>query len=332
MLAPDFLKEITDPNREIDQSFIDKIAILDKKLNIFNSQSLPESKSIKEVKPEIKKTLAKVSDKIYRHVIGKLSLMNKANTDIQVLQESVIMKTSPLVAFLKNNYQVMYNDILEKYVAQMALIYTQMTTKYTHELLKLLNDKQEKFNLLNLEEHFKDVSLVINKRKTILNNIKSDPIFPYLFAQKKQTLFFEEAFRSLNRFQIDAVTSETIFCHEFFDTNIDGMKKYIDAIFEQSTGHLIEMIRDVIVRKCNDIFGISLMLIINSRQQEMMHDRKLDHLEVYFNELNAILWPKFDYIFQAHVESLFTINFKSNKEDGDGIHIVTLKLLFNKTG
>ena len=157
ILAPEFLNEITD--NEIDDDFIEKIHTLNTKLLIFQSGELPQSNAIEEIGnycnnsvPELRKTLAKVCSKIYTFIYNKLQMIKKPNTNIQILQQSVLLKYLTLVGFLKKHSILMFQELIKIYISLMEKIYYTLSSKYISELNKLINDKSNKFSLIVTED------------------------------------------------------------------------------------------------------------------------------------------------------------------------------------
>ena len=157
ILAPEFLNEITD--NEIDDDFIEKIHTLNTKLLIFQSGERPQSNAIEEIGnycnnsvPELRKTLAKVCSKIYTFIYNKLQMIKKPNTNIQILQQSVLLKYLTLVGFLKKHSILMFQELIKIYISLMEKIYYTLSSKYISELNKLINDKSNKFSLIVTED------------------------------------------------------------------------------------------------------------------------------------------------------------------------------------
>lgn len=288
ILAPDFLNDIT--NKGIDEEFIEKIQKLDEKLIFFQTGELPESVAVEEIVPEMRKTLAKVCSKIYTYILDTFIMINKPNTNIQMIQQHVFLKNKALIAFVKKHAVVMYKELVSKYVGMMEKIYLNSSTKYTLELNKLIYDRHDKFSLISSEELNKDLFLLVNKRKGVLNDIeKADSIVPIVAQRNKETFFYEEIFKSLNKFILDLITWEVVFFNDFFDLGIKSSLPYLDTLFRNSINIIFDYMNKNLIQKCNDFFAISLMIIINFEQAKLMETRKLNHLDPYFGKYTIIV-------------------------------------------
>ena len=325
ILAPEFLNDII--SKDIDDDFVNKINKLEDKLKIFISGELPESTAIDEIIPEIRKTLAKVCSKIYSHILNNFLMLNKQGTNIQIIQKNVFVKLKVLVIFLKKHAPSMYTELVNKYVSLMEKIYFNSTTKYCSELGRLLHDKPDKFSLISNEELNKDFIHLVNKRKSdAIKNVEKDSIIPVYAISKKETYYSEQIFQSLNKFLMDLIAWEVLFFNDFFDMGIQQSSLYLNNIYKSSVNLVFEHINRNLIEKNVDYFAISLMIILNIEQNDKMTNVKLNHLDLYFNELSKALWLKFDSIFKTISEQIFKVNTKNSKLLVNGIHTVTHKL------
>jgi len=123
------------------------------------------------------------------------------------------------------------------------------------------------------------------KRKEIIKEIGSDSISPYVSQKKNLTFYYEEIFKSLNKFLMDLVTSEVIFFLDFFDMNPSSSSVYLNGIFKSTINTMYENVKNYLIKKCTDFFALSLMIIINIEQTKLMGDsRKLSVLDYYFDQ------------------------------------------------
>lgn len=325
ILAPDFLNDIT--GKEVDDDFIEKIKKLDEKLEIFKDGDLPDAEAIRQIRPEMSKTLAKVGSKIYTYVLNNFVMLSKPGTNIQMIQRHILLKSRPLVVFLNKHIPPMYTELVSRYINLMEKIYFNSAIKYSAELNRLIYDKHDKFSLISSEELNKDLFLLVNKRKNnMLNEMERDSIVPLIAQKNKETYFYEQIFQSLNKFMMDLITWEVLFLNDFFDLGIQQSSNYLNSLFKNCLSTIFDSIQKNIISKCNDFFAISLMIILNFEQKRLMENRKLNHLDLYFGKLDTILWPRFDSIFKTYIDSIFKVNVKNTKLLINGIHTVTYKL------
>lgn len=324
ILAPEFLNDLT--NREIEDDFIVKLANLDDKLQVFIRGELPESKAVKDIVPEMQKTLAKVCSRIYIFIVNKFQLLQKPSTNIQVIQDILLNKNKSLVQFLKKHAIVMYNDLVIKYISVMEKIYTSGTNTYISDLSQFINEKSDKVSLISSDDMPKDLISVIEKRLQIMSQMDNNSIMPMIAKQKQQKFYFEEIFRSMNKFIIDMLVTEVLFFNDFFDMDPSKSSSRLNEIFKPALNSICDFLKRACITKTNDFIAICLMIIINNEQLTFMISRKLNHLEFYFEGLSTWLWPKFDEVFKKHTDFFFKANLRSIKFASNGIHVVTLKL------
>lgn len=325
ILAPEFLNELT--NKEVEEDFIKKIEKLDHKLKVFVQGELPDARSVKEIIPEMQKTLAKVCSKIYIFLVNKFQMFQKPNTNIHMIQSAVFLKNHLLIEFLKKHAIVMFNDLVNKYICVMEKIYSQGTQTYIHEIQGLINDKSEKNTLISSEDINKDLILLIENRiSNSLNNIDGISIIPTIAKQKQQKFHFEEIFKSLNKFVMDLIVSEVLFFNDFFNLDPHRSSSKLNEMFKSTVTQVCDFLKRGIILKTNDFVAICLMIILNFEQSSLMINQKLNHLEFYFESLSTSLWPKFDEIFKKYTDYFFKQNSKNSKSLVNGIHVVTTKL------
>lgn len=335
ILAPEFLNDLTNKDVE-DDHFREKLNKLDEKLTLFIKKGeLPECKAVEEIIPEMQKTLAKVCSKIYLFIVNKFQMFQKPNTNIQVIQNVLLNKNKQLVLFLKKHAIVMYNDLINKYCQIMDKIYYSGASVYSTELSQYLNDGYEKkYSLISSDDIsiLKELICTIQKRKTIILSkdiIDETSIMPIIAKQKQQKFYYEEIFRSINKFLIDIVITEIVFFNEFFDLNPSKSSSKLNEIFKNTLNLINDYLKRNCIYKTNDFVSICLMIVLSFEQSKMMTvDNELNHLEFYFESINTCLWPKFDEVFKKYADNFFKNSFKTTKyvNSSNGLHIATLKL------
>ena len=208
----------------------------------------------------------------------------------------------------------------------MEKIYSSGTSLYVAEIGQFINDKSEKISLISSDDIPKDLFQIIEKRITILDEIDQTSIMPMIAKQKQQKFYYEETFRSMNKFIMDLIITEVIFFSDFFgmDPSVSCLK--LNEIFKSTLNLISDFVKRNCITKTNDFVALALMIIVNIKQSSMMVSQKLNHLEFYFESLSTWLWLKFDEVFKKYIDFFFKQNIKSMKYVSNGIHIITYKL------
>lgn len=327
VLSPDFLNDVS--NKEIDDEYIEKLYQLDAKLDMFNKEDLPQSKAIYEVIPEMQKTLTKVSGKIYCYLMNKFQLFLKPNTNIKIIQDVIVSKNKFLITFLKKHSISMYQDIVSKYISYIEKIYSSSTITYIQEVSQFVNDKPEKQNLISSDDYSKELSSQIEKRLLIISQagIEETSILPIIAKQKQIKYYYEEVFRSMNKFLMDMVLTELVFFNDFFEMNPSQSCTKLNELFKSSLNNICDFLKRQFITKTNDIITIIIMIIVNFEQSKLMNHMGSNHLDFYFEGFSSWLWIRFDEIFNKYNENIFKNSYKQLKYiNHDGIHVSTYKI------
>ncbi len=233
----------------------------------------------------MRKTLAKVCSKIYSFILNALLMINKPNTNIQILQKHYVQKNAVLIGFLKKHAVSMYKELVNKYTQLMEKIYSASTQKYCQELSKLVYDNHDKFSLISSDQLNKDLFLLVNERKkNILKELEKESIVPLVAQKSKVTYFYEQIFQSLNKFIMDLITWEVLFFNDFFEMGVHLSISSLNSIFKSSVSFVYDHINKNIINKCSDFFAISLIIIVNHEQTKIMENMKINHLDLYFGK------------------------------------------------
>jgi hypothetical protein len=115
-------------------------------LKIFQSGELPESVAIDQIIPELKKSISKVCSRIYTFMMNKFQIFSATN--LSMIQQNLSGKYKPLMIMIKKNVQELFNDLIIKYITIVNKLYVTISNNYFNSTLKLLNEKQDKFDFV----------------------------------------------------------------------------------------------------------------------------------------------------------------------------------------
>lgn len=133
---------------------------------------------------------------------------------------------------------------------------------------------------------------------------RSNDVILYNVAnQKGQKFTIEQIFKSVNKALMDGVLFEVIFTAEFFNVKSDGAIELFSPLFRPSINVFLEHIRST-VSATFDIFGVLIILAINEKNKQTFNEKEFGALDFYFNQVNMLLWPKFEELFEFHMKSL----------------------------
>jgi hypothetical protein len=104
----------------VNEEYMKTLEILSKKLKFVEAdQAVKSSKALKDVEPELEKLRQKAISKVYDFIVQKLIALRKPKTNIQILQQSVLLKYKYIISFLKEHGKEVFMDVRAAYIDTM---------------------------------------------------------------------------------------------------------------------------------------------------------------------------------------------------------------------
>lgn len=138
----------------------------------------------------------------------------------------------------------------------------------------------------------------LGDRAALIVHNDADLIVPHEAAEQKARFSFDALFRSLNRYLLDSVTSEWLFCIEWFGPN-DLFARVFAAPLQQCLQSVAAS-----VRSSYDCLGLLIMLRLTALNKLTMVRRGIPALVPYFQKLDALLLPRLLEVLQLHAASV----------------------------
>lgn len=315
---------------EVNDEYLRTLEMLSKKLKFVEVDSMVKaSKALKDVQPELEKLRQKAVSKAFEFMIQKLYALRKPKTNIQILQQNVLLKYKYVVLFLKEHGKEIYAEVRAAYVDTMNKVLSSHFRAYIQALEKLQLDIATSTDLIGVEtrstglflrgrEPIKNRSAVfaLGERINILKEIDQPALIPHIAEANSQKYPYEVLFRSLHKLLMDTASSEYIFCDDFFGE---------DSIFYEIFAGPFAVIDEhfnAVLPNCYDAIGLMLMIRIIHQHQLMMFRRRIPCLDSYLDKVNISLWPRFKMVFDMHLNSLRNANAKTLWEDDVHPHYV----------
>lgn len=317
---------------EVNDEYMKTLETLSKKIKFIDADPMVKSsKALKDVQPEIERLRQKAVSKIFEFVIQKFYALRKPKTNIQILQQSVLLKYKYTINFLKEHAKEIYAEVRAAYIDTMNKVLSAHFRAYIQALEKLQMDIATSTDLLGVETRSTGFIFSIGKeplktrpsvfalgeRINILKEIDQPALIPHIAEAKSQKYSYEVLFRSLQKLLIDTATSEYLFTDDFF-----GEESIFHDIFAGPIQVVDEHFNTVLLN-CYDAIGIMLMIRIIHQHQLIMFKRRIPCLDSYLDKVNMSLWPRFKMVFDLHLNSLRNANIKTLWEDDVHPHYVT---------
>uniref|UniRef100_A0A1D1YHQ3 Vacuolar protein sorting-associated protein 52 n=2 Tax=Anthurium amnicola TaxID=1678845 RepID=A0A1D1YHQ3_9ARAE len=333
-----FVEDIIAPPRmvdiivdgEVNDEYMRTLEILSKKLRFVDVDPMVKSsKALKDVQPELERLRQKAVSKVFEFIVQKLYALRKPKTNIQILQQSVLLKYKYVIVFLQEHGREIYNEVRAAYIDTMNKVLSAHFRAYIQALEKLQLDIATSNDLIGVEarstsifsrgrEPLKNRSAVfaLGERINILKDIDQPALIPHIAEANSVKYPYEVLFRSLHKLLMDTATSEYLFCGDFFGE---------DSIFyEIFAGPFtaIDEHTNTVLPNCFDAIGLMLMIRITHEHQLIMSRRRIPCLDSYLDKVNLSLWPRFKIVFDMHLNSLRNANVKTLWEDDVHPHYV----------
>ncbi|XP_044475581.1 vacuolar protein sorting-associated protein 52 A-like isoform X2 [Mangifera indica] len=315
---------------EVNEEYMRTLEILSKKLKFVEVDLMVKtSKALKDVQPELEKLRQKAVSKVFDFIVHKLYALRKPKTNIQILQQNVLLKYKYVVSFLKEHGREVYTEVRAAYIDTMNKVLSAHFRAYIQALEKLQLDIATYSDLIGVEtrstglfsrgrEPLKNRSAVfaLGDRINILKEIDQPALIPHIAEASSLKYPYEVLFRSLHKLLMDTATSEYLFCDDFF-----GEESIFYEIFAGPSAVIDEHFNSILP-SCYDAIGLMLMIRIIHQHQLIMSRRRIPCLDSYLDKVNISLWPRFKMVFDLHLGSLRNANVRTLWEDDIHPHYV----------
>ena len=227
---------------DINDQYLETLLILHKKLTSFSQLetqhvhgtklTVQEIKAIHDILPELEKLKYRAVFKIKAYMISKLQTLKKNNTNIKMIQDSLVSKCKPCMNFLMHHGHETALEIQHVYVGQMNGILTNVFSEYSSGLMDLCVElcsqgdmiaipSSSNKNVFTSKMEFSkknDCCFSLGKRQKKVEEMDR-PITLFVAQAEKQSFSFEVLFKSLHQHLMDSGTHEYFFLFDFFQKN-----------------------------------------------------------------------------------------------------------------
>lgn len=310
MLEPKLIEDIL--KGEINEEYVSNITKLLKKLNNLKRYNSLDNKSVKEIEPELTKLKMKACDRIKAYMNQQISNLKKPKTNIQIIQQNNLINYRIFLYFLKEHSQDTYIELTQNYSKLLSKVYYNNFKTYIDDLSKLLeNGYNQEYNI------FPESQLVfkmqnfpnydITKRIKIMESLDEQLIIAHYESRNNKKFYLEQIFQSLNKLLVATIIQEYTFCQNFFCLTDEESLVFFATIFKHSCIFVMEKMKQWIVN-ANDIYGVLLISCILLKTKENLHKRNFIALDLYFTQIESILWPKLNTLFDNLMKNLNKVN------------------------
>ena len=272
VVPPDLITNICES--EVNEAYLSYVTELNKKVSFVKQESTAMTSACADMAPELEKLRSKSVQKIRDFLLQRVASMKQKMTNIQILQQSVLLKYKGLFAFLTEHASEVASEVKEAYTTTMSAIYLRHVKGSLPELRRAKVEPATKSDLLGTEEWAiaaagSVASFFSSKPATArgdnaykggeringLDQGSEPPLIPaVLLQQASDGVQYENIFRSYALLLIDTAGSEHSFQSEFFG-DVDAF----DQVFGKAIFHCMENLEQHLISSWDSI-GCMLLL------------------------------------------------------------------------
>lgn len=302
-----------------EKPFLDQLRVLDQKVLFVDEQNFRDAVSCKEVKEILKTLQEKAVAKIREYCLKKVQSFRKPMTNYQITQNA-LLKNKFFYQFLKNRDRNVARELTAEYLDTMSKVYFSYFKEYAHRLSKLRYEElPDKDDLMAVEENLKSKNSLFNSKPTLKNrstiftlgdrgnvinaDIESPLIVPHVANKTDAKYAMEVLFRSHQFAVLDNACHEYQFLSEYFILNSKDTQEHFSIVF----GKTLTLFTKILEEEFNSSFdsiGLFLCLQIIYRFKILAHKRAVSALDQYWDGLVRIIWPRFEFLFDCHIQSI----------------------------
>ncbi|KAK9908133.1 hypothetical protein WJX75_003087 [Coccomyxa subellipsoidea] len=299
-----------------DAGFAEHLLALHKKLEFVRGNEMAaKSAAMHDIAPELERLRAKAVTKSRDLLMARIYQLRKPKTNIQILQQNVLLKQKYLVTFLRQHGQEVFQEIRSAYVDTLSRVLSAHFRSYLAALERLQEDLAGAADVIgeapgggvggvmaNLFARGANAAhrdaFALGDRGNILHHLEQAAIIPHVAESESKKAPFEVLFRSVNKLLMDTATAEYLFCCDFFQE---------DTIFSElfaATLAVVESALAASLQETFDLVGLLLMIRINYHHQLIMNKRRIPCLDDYLDRTNLLLWPRFKVLLDMQLSSM----------------------------
>lgn len=306
----------------VDEAWLKALNEIDKKETAYKkggSDEAEQNKGLRDLGPLLEKLVQKAIERIRDFLVAQIKALRSPHINAQIIQQQNFLKFKELFTFLHKHHPNLANEICLAYMNTMRWYYLNQFTRYESALKKIKLHVLDKLDVLGNEDTSrKGVALSssriagpphdafnLGRRVDILRTSNQTAISSYLAEEDQSTHYLETPFRNFNLALADNVTAEYTFLASFFSPALSysTISRHFSYIFDP-TLQLGQSLTRNLVAETHDAIGLLLSIRLNQHFQFELQRRKIPTADGYINGTAMLLWPRLQFVMNAHCESV----------------------------
>ncbi|CAJ2514247.1 Uu.00g023660.m01.CDS01 [Anthostomella pinea] len=318
-VSPVVVSRIVDGH--IDESWVKVLADIDKRATAYKkgASSSDPSRGLQDLGPLLEKLILKAIERIRDFLVSQVKALRSPHINAQVIQQQNFLKFKDLFSFLHRHHATLANEICLAYMNTMRWYYVNQFTRYETALKRIKLHILDKTDVLGNEDTSRKGTVLssskiagpphdafnIGRRIDVLRTTNQIALPSYLAEEDQSTHYLEVLFRNFNLALIDNATAEYTFLASFFSPALSysTISRHFTYIFDP-TFQLGQALTKALATDTYDAIGLLLSVRLNQHFQFELQRRKVPAADGYINGTAMLLWPRLQYVMNAHCESV----------------------------
>jgi hypothetical protein len=303
-----------------EKEFLEQLQTLDQKISFVSEQSFKQATACTDVLGMLNNLKLRAIAKIAEYISRKVHSFRKPMSNYQIPQSALLQKKF-FFAFLLKHQPELAADLRNEYVGTFSKVYYSYFKEYLTRLSRLrFEELPDKDDLLAAAEDasksrnsffvskssLKTRSAIFslgNRSSVIGDQAEGDLIVPHTAHKSDQRYSMEALFRSHQYALVDNACREYLFITEFFDLRPPQALQLFQIMFAKTTQHTLKCLEEEFATS-HDCLALFLCLHIVYRFRLICHKRAVSALDLYWEQLVQFLWPRFEQLWMAHINSV----------------------------
>ncbi|KAB0365997.1 hypothetical protein FD754_010153 [Muntiacus muntjak] len=312
--------------------FLEQLQELDAKAAAVREQEARGTAACADVRGVLDRLRVKAVTKIREFILQKIYSFRKPMTNYQIPQ-TALLKYRFFYQFLLGNERATAKEIRDEYVETLSKIYLSYYRSYLGRLMKVQYEEvAEKDDLMGVEDTAKkdilcDLTVFLDSgpsrffskpslrsRNTIFTlgtrgsvispaELEAPILVPHTAQRGEQRYPFEALFRSQHYALLDNSCREYLFICEFFVVSGPAAHDLFHAVMGRTLSMTQKHLESYLV-DCYDAIAVFLCIHIVLRFRNITAKRDVPALDRYWEQVLALLWPRFELILEMNVQSV----------------------------
>ncbi|KXZ50200.1 hypothetical protein GPECTOR_17g837 [Gonium pectorale] len=236
-------------DNEVNEEYMEPLVSLDRKLRFLHEDAVARSSlARRDIEGALEKLRIKAVTKVREFMLAKVYALKRPKTNVQIIQQSVLLKYKYFMRFLRLHGADVYMEIRSEYVNVLSRILASHFRTYLGAMEKMQAAVAGPTDVLGAPEAgasggggaglgalfgktavraTTEATFSLGERAAVLDQLDKPAIIPHMAEYEGRKFPYEVIFRNVHKLLLDTATSEFLFCADFFDED-EGLPVFRD--------------------------------------------------------------------------------------------------------